>query len=150
MRLKNNKAAGPDGLPAELFMAGRDELARSCRIWLEESMPRDWIICALCPILKKEDITICANYRGISLSYKLLTSVLCDRLKPHAKALIGPYQCSFKPGKSTIDQIFTLRQILEKRQNTPTFCRLQGSFPVRDSIAQQGMPQSLSSVSLRS
>ena len=28
-RLKNNKAAGPDGLPSELFKAGVDELVRS-------------------------------------------------------------------------------------------------------------------------
>ena len=28
--------------------------------------------------------------------------------------IIGPYQCGFRPGKSTIDQIFTPGQILEK------------------------------------
>ena len=28
-RLKNNKAAGPDGLPSEFFKAGGDELVRS-------------------------------------------------------------------------------------------------------------------------
>ena len=43
-RLKNKKAAGPDGLPAELFKAGGDELVSSMqqliyKIWLEESMP---------------------------------------------------------------------------------------------------------------
>ena len=83
-QIRNNKAAGPDGLPAELFKAGGDELVRSMhqliyRIWLEESMPSDWNLSALCPVLKKGDPTICANYRGISLlpfAYKVLTSAL--------------------------------------------------------------------------
>ena len=63
-------------------------------------------------------LTTCANYRGISLlpnAYKVLTSVLCERLKPDATALIGLYQCGFRSGKSTIDQIFTLHKILKKR-----------------------------------
>ncbi|XP_060665232.1 uncharacterized protein LOC132797512, partial [Drosophila nasuta] len=80
-------------------------------------MPEDWNLSMICPILKKGDATVRTNYRGISLlpvAYKVLTSVLCERLKPHAEALIGPYQCGFRPGKSTVDQIFTLRQILEK------------------------------------
>ena len=56
-RLKNNKTAGPVGFPAELFKAGGDDLVRSihqliCRIWLEESMPSDWNLSALCPVLK--------------------------------------------------------------------------------------------------
>ena len=79
-------------------------------------MPNDWNLSALCSILKKEDPTICTNYRGISpppIAYKILTSVLCSRLKPHAKALIASYQCGFRPGQSTIDQIFTLSQIVE-------------------------------------
>ena len=81
-------------------------------------MPSDWNLTALCSVLKKGDPMICANYRGINLlpiAYKVLTSILCERLKLHAKALIGPNQCCFRPGKSTIDQIFTLRQMLEKR-----------------------------------
>ncbi|XP_051864351.1 uncharacterized protein LOC127566365 [Drosophila albomicans] len=121
-RLKNNKSAGADGLPAELFKAAGDMLVGSMhqlisKIWLTESMPEDWNLSMICPILKKGDATVRTNYRGISLlpvAYKVLTSVLCERLKPHAEALIGPYQCGFRPGKSTVDQIFTLRQILEK------------------------------------
>ena len=70
-RLKN-KAAGPNGFPAELFKNGGDDLVRSvhqliCRIWLEKSMPSDWNLSALCAVLKNGDPTICANYRGISL-----------------------------------------------------------------------------------
>ncbi|XP_060665561.1 uncharacterized protein LOC132797804 [Drosophila nasuta] len=121
-RLKNNKSAGADGLPAELFKAAGDMLVGSMhqlisKIWLTESMPEDWNLSMICPILKKGDAAVRTKYRGISLlpvAYKVLTSVLCERLKPHAEALIGPYQCGFRPGKSTVDQIFTLRQILEK------------------------------------
>ncbi|XP_020806218.1 uncharacterized protein LOC110182509 [Drosophila serrata] len=121
-RLKNNNSAGADGLPAELFKAAGDMLVGSMhqlisKIWLTESMPDDWNHSMICPILKKGDATLRTNYRGISLlpvAYKVLTSVLCENLKPHAEALIGPYQCGFRPGKSTMDQIFTLRQILEK------------------------------------
>ncbi|XP_060665319.1 uncharacterized protein LOC132797575 [Drosophila nasuta] len=121
-RLKNNKSAGADGLPVELFKAAGDMLVGSMhqlisKIWLTESMPEDWNLSMICPILKKGDATLRTNYRGISLlpvAYKVLTSILCERLKPHAEALIGPYQCGFRPGKSTVDQIFTLRQILEK------------------------------------
>lgn len=121
-RLKNNKAPGADGIPAELFKTGGEELLKRmhkllCKIWSDERMPSDWNLSILCPIHKKGDSTVCANYRGISLlniSYKVLSSVLCERLKPIVNNLIGPYQCGFRPGKSTIDQIFTLRQILEK------------------------------------
>jgi len=41
--------------------------------------------------------------------------VLYRRLKPHANKIIRQYQCGFREGVSTIDQIHTLRQILEKK-----------------------------------
>ena len=40
--------------------------------------------------------------------------VLYGRLKPYANQIIGQYECGFREGVSTIDQIQTLRQILEK------------------------------------
>uniref|UniRef100_A0A1I8NJJ8 Uncharacterized protein n=1 Tax=Musca domestica TaxID=7370 RepID=A0A1I8NJJ8_MUSDO len=53
-RLKNNKAAGADGLPAELFKTGGQKLIRSMHqlirtIWLKECMPNDWNLSILCP-----------------------------------------------------------------------------------------------------
>ena len=84
-------------------------------------MSNDWNLSFLCPVLKKRDPTICANYSGLSLlpiAYKVPTGVLGERLKPLVKTLIGLYQCGFKPGKSTIDQFFTLRRYLKKTYET--------------------------------
>ena len=161
-RLKNSKAAGADGLPAELFKTGGDVLIGSmhqliCKIWLAESMPDDWNLSVLCPVLKKGDPTICTNYRGISLltiAYKVLSSVLCGRLKPFANTLIGPYQCGVRSGKSTIDQIFTLRQILEKTHEKQVdthhlFVDYKAAFdsPIRDclyaTMSEFGIPAKL-------
>ena len=77
----------------------------------------------------------------LPIAYNFLTIVLCDKLKPHVKALIGNYQCGFRPGKFTIDQLFTLRQILKKRQENQEkmhqlFVDFKAAFdsPVRDGI----------------
>ena len=115
-RLKLNKGSGSDGLPAELFKAGRNELIRSlhhllCKIWSLESKPSDWILSLLYPLLKKGDATIYSNYRGTSLlaiAYRIMSTVLCERVKAFVNKLIGSSQCGFRPGKSTKDQIFTL------------------------------------------
>ena len=45
--------------------------------------------------------------------------MLYGRLKPHSNQIIGQYQCGFREGVSTIDQIQTLRQILEKNIGIP-------------------------------
>ena len=99
-QLKNNKAVDP-GIPAKLFKTGCNELVRRMyqliyKIWLEESMRNDWNLNVLCPVLKKRGPTIFPNYWGASfcfapIAYKVLTCVLCERLKPLVKTLIGPY-----------------------------------------------------------
>jgi Reverse transcriptase (RNA-dependent DNA polymerase) len=79
----------------------------------------------VCPVYKKGDKLDCANYRGICLlnvAYKVFAKVLYDRLLPHANAVVQHYQAGFQSGKSTTDQLFALRQILEKgnEHNIPT------------------------------
>ncbi len=121
-RLKNNKSAGSDGIPAELLKAAGTNFIDAfhqllVKIWNAETMPNEWNQSIICPIHKKGDKKECKNYRGISLlniAYKILASILCERLKPHVIKIVGSYQCGFMPDRSTTDQIFTLRQILEK------------------------------------
>jgi hypothetical protein len=73
------------------------------------------------PIHKKSDKTDCNNYRGISLlstSYKILSTILLSRLVPYMDEIIGDHQCRFRRNRSTTDQIFCIRQILEKNGST--------------------------------
>jgi len=86
-------------------------------IWKTETMPEEWNTAILCPIYKKGDPMLPENYRGISLlhpGYKILTTLIMERLNPYVTDIIGDYQCGFSKGKSTIDYIHTIRQIVEK------------------------------------
>jgi len=48
-------------------------------------------------------------------TYKILSNILLSRLIPYAKEIIRDYQCGFRRNRSTIDHIFCIRQILEKK-----------------------------------
>jgi hypothetical protein len=64
------------------------------------------------------DKTDCNNYRGISLlstSYEILSNILLSRLIPYAEEIIGDHQCGFRRNRSTTNQIFYIRQTLEKK-----------------------------------
>jgi hypothetical protein len=81
-------------------------------------LPHQWKESIVVPIHKKGDKTDCCNYRGISLlstSYKILSNILLFRLIPYADEIIGDYQCGFRHNRSRTDQIFYIRQILEKK-----------------------------------
>ena len=120
--MKNNKAAGVDGIAAELIKHGgqrlQDEVIKIFKmIWAEEDIPQEWRTGIYVPIHKKNDRYVCENYRGICLltiGYKILSKVLCARLMPHYTRSIGEYQAGFMPSKSTIDNVFVVRQLSEK------------------------------------
>ena len=122
-KLKNNKAAGNDSIPAELLKYGGVELTFKiyklvCAIWKNETIPENWKESIIIPIFKKGDKTDCNNYRGISLlatCYKVLSNVIQARLTPFAEDIVGDYQCGFRRNRSTSDQMFTIRQLLEKK-----------------------------------
>ena len=84
------------------------------KIWSMEQMPKQWKCALICPIPKKGDRRECENYRGISLldvSYKLIARVIRNRLRTYHNRLVGEYQGGFREGRSTTDQIFTLKMI---------------------------------------
>jgi hypothetical protein len=121
--LKSYKSPGTDQIPAELTKAGGEILFSEvheliCSLWNNENLVQQWKESIIIPIDKKGDKTDCNNYRGISLvstAYKILSSILLARLTPYVNEIIGDHQCEFRRNRSTADQIFYFRQILEKK-----------------------------------
>jgi hypothetical protein len=80
-------------------------------------MPDDWKVGLIVPLFKKGDKMRCENYRAIRLLnvvYKILSSIILERLKQYSEEVLGEYQCGFRPRRRTMEQIFVVRQILEK------------------------------------
>jgi hypothetical protein len=67
-------------------------------------------------VYKKGDKLGCKNYREICLLnvLKVFAKILCDRFLPRPNAAFQHYQAGFQSGQSTTNQLYALRQILEK------------------------------------
>ncbi|VDO98562.1 unnamed protein product [Schistosoma margrebowiei] len=70
-QIKSCKAAGPDNIPAEALKADVAATARILhilfnKVWDEEQVPKYWKG-HLIKIPKKGDLSMCDNYRGITL-----------------------------------------------------------------------------------
>ena len=109
-RFKCNKASGYDDLDELMNSLKQEEMS-----WLDacttfSATYGHWKACQVIGVLVYSGISL------IMIAYRILSSIPCERLKAFVNKLIGSYQCGFRPGKSTMDQIFALRQILEKTQ----------------------------------
>ncbi|GFG39863.1 hypothetical protein Cfor_08843 [Coptotermes formosanus] len=117
--MKSNTAPGEDDVVAELIKYGRTPpmFKLITMVWEKEIMPEGWKTGIICPIIKKGDQLACENHRRITLlsvSFKILSSVLNGGFKVYIENIFGEYQCGFRPYRSTIDQIFVIQQMLEK------------------------------------
>jgi len=84
------------------------------KTWHEKQMPSSWKEAIIMPLHKNGDKTNCCNYRGISLlntAYKVFSKVLLSRLIQYAEECLGEYQCGFRKGKSTVEQLSRRRTI---------------------------------------
>ena len=87
------------------------------RVWEEEELPTEWKRSVIVPIHKKKDKLDRSNYRGISLlchSSKVFSSVILQKIKKRTEEILAEAQAGFRANRSTVDQIFTLRQLAEK------------------------------------
>ena len=124
--MANEKAVGPDGLPAELLKLGlqqdRTILLEFHRLttltWREGKNPQQWKDAVITALHEKDNKTECGNYRGISLvshAGKVLLEVVTRRLSAYceAKGLLPEKQCGFRQNRSTTDMMFVVRRLQE-------------------------------------
>ena len=124
-KLKNKKAAGPDGIVGELLKnAGSivvDFFVQFLNALFNRGIyPDSWIESIVLPLYKKGDVNNPGNYRGISLSNissKVYASVINTRLTKWVELnnVTGEWQAGFKKGYSTIDHMFTLMASVQKQ-----------------------------------
>lgn len=125
-RLKRGKAAGHDGITAEMLKSmgerGQELLAKICNLaWKEAKIPEDWKVGVVVPIFKKGDKRECNNYRGItllSIASKVYERILETKLTREIDTQLEQCQSGFRKGRSIHDHIFTIRQITEKTRDS--------------------------------
>ena len=120
--LKESKSPGVDNVPAELLKHAGPELTKVLtticqRIWETKEWPKEWTQSLIIPLPKKGNLRLCENYRTISLishPSKVMLRVLLNRLKGKAEEILAEEQAGFRPKRSTMEQVFNLRLLVEK------------------------------------
>ena len=92
-----------------------DVLTKICnKIWKTREWPNPWTQSLIITLHKKGNLQLCQNYRAISLishPSKVMLRVILNRLKTQAEEIIAEEQAEFRAGRSTTEQIFSLRNV---------------------------------------
>ncbi|CAF4311483.1 unnamed protein product [Rotaria sp. Silwood2] len=149
-QIRNRRAPGKDEISAELLKAGGLPLAEWLHeiirdVWEQEIMVKDWTAAVLIRLYKnKGDKRICDNYRGISLlvvAGKIFARILLNRIQNTLEKKLLEEQAGFRAGRSTIDQVFILKMVMERSRefNQPLhlcFIDLQKAY---DSVNREAL-----------
>ncbi|KAI8427072.1 hypothetical protein MSG28_014711 [Choristoneura fumiferana] len=120
-QLKAGKAPGVDNINVELLKA---DPARSAeilypllqRVWETERVPCEWKQGLLVKVPKKGDLSVCDNWRGITLlptAAKVLAKILLNRMSPEIAGTLREEQAGFRSGRTCTDHTNTLRILIE-------------------------------------
>ena len=121
-RMANNKACGPDGIPAELY-----KHSKACRgmlrhllqkIWLCEDVPTEFATATFVMLYKNkgssDDPT---KYRCIGLlshAFKIFQQCLLEQLEVETEGYLSDWQAGFRKKRGCRDNILILRTIYDE------------------------------------
>lgn len=146
--VKNNKAAGLDGIPNEALRSTvcigvLSKLFNLC--FTNGIMPDVWSKCIILPIGKgnTSSSTNPLSHRGLALQsciYKLYSLVLNKRISSHFENadILHETQNGFRPGRSCMEHIYTLTEVVKMNLSSANsrvyacFVDLRKAFPSVD------------------
>ena len=148
--LASGKAPGSDGIPPDLIKHCATTLLLPlhevpCQCWKEGAVPQDMRDPKIVTLYKnKGERSDCNNYRGISLLSivgKVFARVILVRLQKLAERVYPESQCGFRAERSTIDMIFSLRQLQEKcrEQQMPLYVAFIDLTKAFDLVSREGL-----------
>ena len=104
-------------LKADLSTATRVLTNLFDTIWDKETISSDWGKWLIIKILKKCDLQVCDNWRGItllSIPSKVFCIILLGRTETALDKKLRQEQAGFRKRRGCTDQIFALRNIIEQ------------------------------------
>ncbi|XP_055383684.1 uncharacterized protein LOC129613579 [Condylostylus longicornis] len=121
-RLKQGRAEGPDGIPAELLQADTRSAVAILHpilqsVWEDEIIPTSWKQGIIVKLPKRGDLRECSNWRGITVQNsvnKVLALVILARIEDKLEETLREEQAGFRRQRGCIDQSNTLRLIVEQ------------------------------------
>jgi len=148
--LSCGKAPGKDGIPPEVLKSCKPALLQHlhellCLCWEKGHVPQDMRDANIVTLYKnKGDRSDCNNYRGISLLSivgKVFARVILARLQSLASRVYPESQCGFRTGRSTVDMIFSVRQLQEKcrEQQKPLYIAFIDLTKAFDLVSRSGL-----------
>ena len=145
-RLKNRRATGICSITAELLKKGGDSMIKWLTyiiniVWIKKTIPGDWRRGIILPFWKnKGNKEVCSNHRGItllSIPGNLFAMILLERIRP----TFHNHRRSFTAGRSTTEQIFAIRQLIEKSKefNKSTYIAFIDFKAAFDSVSRDSL-----------
>ena len=137
-------------MTAEILKCGKETLLPHLhhlliQCWNEGTVPQDMQDSNIVTIYKnKGDRSDCNNYRGISMLSiveKSFARVILKRLQVLADQIYPEEQCGFHPKRSTVEMIFSLRQLQEKcrEQQQPLYIAFVDLTKAFDLVSRDGL-----------
>ena len=125
--VKSDSSPGADGITGHFFqnfwsITGPQVILEVQEFFRDGIIPQDWNFTQLCLLPKKPNPVYMSDLRPISLcavSYKIISNILCARLKEILPSLVSPTQGAFVAGRLISDNLLIAHEMIHGLKTNP-------------------------------